>query len=135
MLHSRGLPTAIATVLDVPNDQGRQVQVVWQKFGGDGVAEDPVLNYYIWRKDNIAGKGTLSTLDKVEGEAVGMAIDLAGEVWTAVGQQPAARLETYSAIVPTLGDGAATEFMVTGHTRAGLVAMSNPLAGTRIFIK
>ena len=123
-------PGAIATVLDVPNDQGRQVQVVWQKFGGDGVAEDPVLNYYIWRKDNIAGKGTLSTLDKVEGEAVGMAIDLAGEVWTAVGQQPAARLETYSAIVPTLGDGAATEFMVTGHTRAGLVAMSNPLAGT-----
>lgn len=122
-------PGAIASVLDVPNDQGRQVQVVWSKFGGDGVAEDPVLTYYIWRKDNIAGKGNLSTLDKVEGEAAGMAIDLAGEVWTAVGQQPAARLENYSAIVPTLGDGTATEYMVTGHTRSGAVAMSNPMAG------
>src|SRR5690606_33234644 len=113
-------PGAIASVKDVPNDQGRQVTVRWTRFGGDGPSDNPIQVYHVWRKldeDQAAGKTASATasvdvmpLDAVPFDAVqarGAVARFADGLWTVVGSQPAARLDQYAAIVPTLFDSTA----------------------------
>jgi hypothetical protein len=136
-------PGSIISVMDVPNDQGKQVAVNWTRFGGDGVSVDPIEVYNVWRLVDMAAKapeGKITTLDKVpvDKPAAKTMIELDGEVWTAVGSQPAAMMDSYSAVVPTLADSTAdgvvwSTFMVTGHTATSTVYVSSePMQGYSI---
>ena len=121
----------ITGVMDVPNDQGRQVNVMWTRFGGDGVTDDPIQVYNVWRLAESAGKQPanpdFATLDSVpvDKSVSDATVAFDGHLWTAVGNQPAALMDMYSAVVPTLGDSTAagvyeSTFMVTGHTALSL---------------
>jgi hypothetical protein len=130
----------IVEVTDIPNDQGKQVNVVWTRFGGDGTSNDPVTMYYVWRKgmSDAAGKTVTvyNDVNDVPDEPLTgpIALSIAGDFWTAVGSQPAAEMPFYGAVVPTLYDATATdttmtEFMVTAHTRAGNNVPSEAMEG------
>jgi hypothetical protein len=122
-------PGVIESVTDVPNDQGYQVNVVWTKFGGDGVSNDPILNYAVWRKmeDGQLAKNAnvytdLSEIPNDENNLNGAIYRTQDDhLWTFVEAVPAAGQMYYSAVVPTVyntveGDTAWTEFKVMGLT-------------------
>ncbi len=120
----------ITGVEDVPNDQGKQVRVTWTRFGGDGISDNPVRRYAIWRKVMANGAAeqddVLETLNVSDSEIAKMVpgdrLAVAGDLWDFVGELPAATLDEYSTVVPTLydstgADGAVlSEFKVSGHT-------------------
>lgn len=98
----------IVAIEDIPNDQGKQVWIIWDKFVDDGVAVDPVVQYVVKRND--------------------------GAVWTGVGQHPADGSNRYALVVPTLFDSTAagdgmTEFKVVALTASGNVHESVPASG------
>lgn len=138
----------IVEVMDVPNDQGKQVRVNWTRFGGDGESDNPVQSYALWRRvddmttaaEDVAVYDTYKlTVAQVENMSVGSRLQLAGEVWDFVGSVPAASMDEYSAIVPTLYDSTASGgavysvFKVSGHTQIPAVyAVSQPDSGYSI---
>jgi hypothetical protein len=131
----------ILNVSDVPNDQGKQVHVVWSRFGGDGVSDNPVKNYMVLRKD-VMGLGKVNVkyndFDEIPGDANGMipgdqVLD-EGAVWTYVFLYPAAQLFEYAIIAPTLfdatpADTVVTAFKVIGITANGVTAETDEMAG------
>ena len=135
----------IMGIEDVPNDQGRQVGVAWNRFGGDGPSDTPIQDYYVWRavESGASGKAAYESFNDVpvvseDGEADlgSMSVMLDGHLWTAVGHQPAAALEMYSAVVPTLGDATETDtvfstFVVSGHVAGmpDMTVISAPMTG------
>ena len=140
----------IESITDVPNDQGKQVRIVWTRFGGDGVGNNPIQYYALWRRVDDMGNGGGSAednqtilyeslsevpagLDRTEG-AVRVLFEDA--LWDFVGQVPAAGLEKYSTIAPTLFDSTKVDgmhwsvFMVSGHTSIpAIYAVSAPDSG------
>lgn len=99
----------IVAIEDIPNDQGKQVRIIWDKFVDDGVAVDPVARYIVKRQD---------------GE----------DDWTGVGQYPAHGAERYALVVPTLFDSTAegnalTTFKVVAVSKSGQVHESLPGQG------
>ena len=137
---------AIDEIADVPNDQGRQVRIIWCRFGGDGVGNMPILDYNIWRRvddlpDNGIGKEivALESLVNIPSDPAdlnGTRVLMDGELWDFAGTVPAAGLDEYSAIVPTLFDSTESDgihwsvFAVSGHTRVPAVyAVSEPDSG------
>ncbi len=135
----------VTSVMDVPNDQGKQVRVTWTRFGGDGISNNPVRNYAVWRKVEggaASRKGTLNTLN-VNSEDIakletGSRLDLEGDLWDFAGSVPASAMAEYSAIVPTLFDSTAaglklSTFKVSGHTNVtAIYAVTLPLSGYSI---
>ena len=121
----------IVGIEDVPNDQGRQVGVAWNRFGGDGASDTPLQDYYVWRRvDASLGKvSSADVLPSIEdvptGEAAAasvgkLSVVMDGHLWTAVGHQPAASQDVYAAVVPTAADSTAdgiywSVFKVSGH--------------------
>ncbi len=109
-------PFAIASITDVPNDQGRQVSLTWTKHPYD--IPDPetlITEYSAWRKidpDLAAGK-ELPDPD-VRGTPEGR--------WHFIQKVPANQSEEYSVVVPTLADSTITAgiyystFFVQAHT-------------------
>jgi len=99
----------IVAIEDVPNDQGKQVRIIWDKFVDDGVAVDPVAKYIVKRDDGDAA-------------------------WTGVGEHTADGSNRYALVIPTLfdstdaGDGL-TGFSVVAVTRSGAVHVSKPAQG------
>ncbi len=119
----------ITSINDVPNDQGKQVRVTWTRFGGDGISDNPVRYYSLWRKvDDMSTKAedALPSLninaEEVATLAVGTKLVIEeGELWDFVGSVPAATMKEYSTVVPTLydaanGDTVMSTFVVSGHT-------------------
>jgi hypothetical protein len=99
----------IVAIDDVPNDQGKQVRIIWDKFVDDGIAVDPVVTYLVKRDDG-------------------------DETWTGVGQHPADGSMRYALVVPTVYDStdmgmAMTKFKVVALTRSGRVHESMPGEG------
>ncbi|HLE56774.1 MAG TPA: T9SS type A sorting domain-containing protein, partial [Rhodothermia bacterium] len=137
-------PGTIAAVKDVPNDQGKQVEVIWTRFGGDGPSDHPIQNYYVWRlsESTVSTKTvpTYKSLEAVPADKVDAGATLAYNdgIWTAVASQPAAQMEVYSAIAPTLYDSTSTilvetTFMVSGHTSdSQIYVRSEPAVGYSI---
>jgi hypothetical protein len=139
----------ILAITDVPNDQGKQVRVVWTRFGGDGVSDNPVRNYAVWRQVDAAINGTavktaaagkaLTTLnvssEEVAALGIGSRLDLNGELWDFAGSVPASMLDEYGAIVPTLFDSTSaglrtSTFRVSGHTNVtAIYAVTEPANG------
>jgi hypothetical protein len=101
----------IVAIDDVPNDQGKQVKVIWNKFADDGVSADPVEMYKIKRNDGD------------------------DDVWTDVGMTVADASPRYAYVVPTLHDSISAEangmtyFKVFAITAAGNVMMTEEAAG------
>ncbi len=135
----------ITGVDDIPNDQGRQVGVGWTRFGGDGPSDTPLQDYYVWRavESGASGKANYESFEDVPVVTDGIELDLSsltvvldGHLWTAVGHQPAAAMDFYSAVVPTLGDATETDtvwstFRVSGHVAGApdLTVVSQPMNG------
>jgi predicted CXXCH cytochrome family protein len=125
---------SITSIKDVPNDQGKQVQVVWDKFPAESYP-DPVVNYLILRQDSasMAGAKTVSAasfremLSKVSD---GSSVSLNGSVWTKVGEYKAIKQSKYSLVIPTLFDSTIiagqklTSFEVVGYTATNAVYAS-----------
>jgi len=99
----------IVAIDDVPNDQGKQVRIIWDKFVDDGIAVDPVATYLVKRNDG-------------------------DETWTGVGQHPADGSMRYALVVPTVYDStdmgmAMSKFKVVALTRSGRTHQSMPGEG------
>lgn len=137
----------IQEIADVPNDQGRNVRIVWGRFGGDGVGNLPIQFYSLWRRvdenSNEAMAKTASAYESVDEIAenltkmdVGARVAMTDGLWDFAGTVPAGGLETYSTIAPTLYDSTASNgmrwsvFKVSGHTDVPAVyAESAPDSG------
>ena len=105
----------ILSALDVPNDQGRKIRLVWQRHSNDAENAIPqITRYSLWRKfdpdlPSVRMKATSDFGTYPDGE------------WTFIGEVPASGTETYAAIVPTLADSTITSglyrssFFVRAH--------------------
>jgi hypothetical protein len=136
---------AIQDIHDVPNDQGKQVRIIWCGFGGDGIGPMPIVRYNIWRRvddlPNGMGKEvvaleSLAQIPSDPAELSGTRALIDGELWDFVGAVPAAGLDEYSTIVPTLFDSTEFDgvqwstFVVSGHTSVPAVfALAAPDSG------
>ncbi|MBD3290635.1 hypothetical protein GF337_17650, partial [candidate division KSB1 bacterium] len=109
-LMNNALEGEIVAIQDIPNDQGKQVWIIWDKFVDDGVSADPVETYIVKRND-------------AEG------------VWVGVGEHTADASMRYALVVPTLFDSTIvdgmheTTFKVVAVTRGGMVHESMPAQG------
>jgi predicted CXXCH cytochrome family protein len=133
---------SIALITDVPNDQGKQVQIVWNKFPAESYP-DAVVNYLVLRQDSAGmalGKASVAATsykDMLQKVAGGNTVLLSGSVWTKVGEFKALKQTQYSLIIPTLYDSTATGlktamFEVVGYTSTNAVYTSSPLSGYSI---
>ncbi|MBN2413949.1 T9SS type A sorting domain-containing protein [candidate division KSB1 bacterium] len=105
----------ILGVADIPNDQGKQVRVSWDRFGGDGVSDNPVRTYAVLRRIDapmaVIKKNNKNLIESFEAMASltdnvtpGTQVALEDGGWDVVGIVPAAAAEQYNAVVPTLYD-------------------------------
>lgn len=101
----------VVSVVDIPEDQGEQVQVSWQTFFNDGKLYDsagqgfPVTKFSVWRLNAETGAACV------------------GEV-PFVGEAP------YSLVALTVANTIPTEFLVAAHcTNPTLTEKSEPLTG------
>ncbi len=101
------LPPRITSITDVPNDQGKQVQIVWSKSDYDD-NYSPDKFYSVWRKDETdGGNFFMNPLEVIantnKGEnALYWLKD--GSTWTYIDTIPALLYDEYSLIAPTLYD-------------------------------
>ncbi len=100
----------IVAINDVPNDQGKQVKIIWDKFVDDGIALDPIDVYIVKRFDDY------------------------DSTWTGVGEHVADGSMRYALVVPTLFDSTAdgsglTELKVVAVAQSGAVHESLPATG------
>ncbi|MCG8608191.1 hypothetical protein MJD09_24800, partial [bacterium] len=129
----------ILSVTDVPNDQGKQVRVAWTRFGGDGVSDNPVQTYGIWRRVDDAPNGAAKrapahdswnfSVDQIKELNPGALVQIDEELWDFAGSVPAAGLDQYSAIAPTLFDSTTagkvySVFVVSGHTQVPVLTVT-----------
>lgn len=131
-------PGVIAGVWDVPNDQGKKVNVAWTRFGGDGIAVNPINQYGVWRLDPIPPVPPKTLKSKEEANFITLNIgdQIMDENWmlTYVAYVPAASMFMYNVNVPTLyntveTDTAWTGFVVSGITGNGNAIWSEPAFG------
>ncbi len=96
---ARAPQPAITSISDIGNDQGRKVQIRFDRSGVDDEdAESPVTRYVAFRRDDPPPAGALSP----PAPAVERATLAAG--WTEVGSVLAFAEESYGMVVPTVGD-------------------------------
>lgn len=100
----------IVSIQDVPNDQGKNVTIIWNKFIDDGVSADPIASY---------------TVKRFDGDTT---------VWTGVGSHTADGSARYALVVPTLYDSTAdgnalTQFKVVALSNSGNVFVSDAEVG------
>jgi predicted CXXCH cytochrome family protein len=131
----------ITSVKDVPNDQGKQVQVVWNKFPAESYP-DPVTNYMVLRQDvagsvpkTAASVTATSYTDMLTKVGSGSTVMLNGIVWTKVGEYKAINMSQYSMVVPTLFDSTVvgglklSTFEIVGYTSGKSVYTSGTATG------
>jgi parallel beta-helix repeat protein len=136
-----GFPDIIS-VQDVPNDQGKQVQVVWQKSLYDETGTGQIEFYSLWREDDLFEKGKIVMVKNItdvfekikvsEGNEPDTALaeakdeeiywDNKGTILTYLASIPAMGFNQYSYIAPTLFDSCAasvnyTTFELFAHTQ------------------
>jgi hypothetical protein len=110
----------IVDIVDVPNDQGRQVRISWSRSGNDcDGSTAPVIEYAVYRKidTGLSAPTTASSpiLPTAKQEAsvarVAPAMVYPPGDWHFVLTVPARAEETYTVTVPTLADSTITEGM------------------------
>lgn len=122
----------IATIGDVPGDQGLQVSLAWRRSGYDHVGSAmPIIDYSIYRKI----EGTKAQDAAVSGAQDAEKAYPPGD-WHFVMTVPADAEDNYAVVVPTLGDStiAAGQYLTTFFVRArtatpGVYYDAAPVAG------
>ena len=132
----------IASIRDIPNDQGRRVQVVWNKFPAEAFSFDPVVNYGVWRQDTQIGTKVTpkkNYTEMIQTGVLGEKYSVSGMVWTYVAQVPATKLGMYAYVAETLLDSVnatangSTMFYIAGYSVNNKVVYSSlPFAGYSI---
>jgi hypothetical protein len=128
---------SIAFITDVPNDQGKQVNVVWNRACGDTAgSQQPITSYSIWRRADELGKTSTQQVSSATNVrdvqsfaammrevaniapgtqfsiAANIPSNYAGEIWTFVGSTSALQFEQYAFVAPTLYDSTAVTGIV-----------------------
>jgi len=121
-------PPIITSIDDVPNDQGRKVQIIWDKCAYDD-AYDMNKYYSIWRFDedfgeqNLVGNSNKTFAEKSHSHTFSEPLlvieqfridplqtyfwENGREIWTFVDEVPALQIDQYSYISSTLLDSSA----------------------------
>ncbi len=104
----------VSQLVDVPADQGHQLQLEWQASSMDLAELHPTWFYSVWRLDSLFDVSRsaesiwledVSQLDPAQiGDTPIRVTTPAGHVWTFVSQVPATQAAEYGLIVPTLYD-------------------------------
>jgi hypothetical protein len=116
----------LATVTDVPGDQGGKVKVAWIASGRDELNQQVISHYSIWRTtDPPPALNALVSLSQVGADFSGSAIRVertptADYFWELVATQSAVYLPSYAYSAPTSYDSTATssathQFQVVAH--------------------
>ena len=123
----------MVTIADVPEDQGGEVAVLWDRSGLDHSLYQTITHYSIWRKYPWEPKSSLIVEEWPEGSpekfAPGvyrriMKVDPSGqekaEYWEYMGSAEAHLFETYISVQPTFNDSSASgipycSFFVSAH--------------------
>ena len=119
------LPPVITQVIDVPNDQGKQVHVNWDKSDYDK-NYDPDKFYSVWRQDDdgqdygTSFSNPLDVIQNATNEADNFNWTYKGMIWSYIDTIPALGFDNYSLVAPTLfdsiaGDPGLSTFMVVFH--------------------
>jgi hypothetical protein len=96
----------VGSVVDVANDQGRQVSISWTRSGNDFVGSSiPITEYAIYRRiDDVALRAPLrSSRIDVEPEPSQVAFYPPGN-WHFIATVPASTEDEYALVAPTLAD-------------------------------
>ena len=119
---------SIVQIKDVPGDNGKAVQVVWNGFPAEVSSYNRITSYGIWRQDPVlpvsgsSVKSFNSFKAMIQSGVVGNQYVMGSSVWTFVASVPAANLSQYSYIAPTLFDSTKTlgmkysVFYISGQT-------------------
>ncbi|MFC2076197.1 FlgD immunoglobulin-like domain containing protein [candidate division KSB1 bacterium] len=143
----------IISVSDVPDDQGKQVRVVWRAHPREGTVTDPVTFYHVWRQDPVsamarpsADGGAIVSVDQLS-DLASLADKMAPgsqavvntdttKVWVYLASAPASELDRYGAVVPTIADSTVAAgqhfsvFAITATTAVpGMFYTSDPDSG------
>ncbi|MFC1573445.1 FG-GAP-like repeat-containing protein, partial [Candidatus Eisenbacteria bacterium] len=112
-----GEPPLIASIVDVPNDQGRQVRISWLRSGHDALGSPtPIEEYAIFRRINEIPRGPAGTPPEINdghgpSGAQGEDDRYPPGDWDFIATVPADTEDYYSMVVPTLGDSTIAEGM------------------------
>ena len=124
----------ISSISDVPQDQGRQVSIIWDRSYLDDPWYQTITEYSVWRKYPPGAKGRPEgqewdghlPVDRSQPiyrfiEASGPLGEKATKAWEYIGSVSANYFQTYAYVAPTLEDSSASgipyfSFIVTAHT-------------------
>jgi len=132
----------IATVADIPDDQGGRVTLRWSASLLDNGFSDPVTEYWIWRQAPTgtgvaagAGSSSLTEASEPQRGEIRTSVE-SGQIyyWEYIGNQIADALPGYSYTAPTTADSVAgfnpyTLYMVETRGPAGAHWPSDPDSG------
>ncbi len=120
----------LQNVVDVANDQGRQVRLTWTRSMHDAPGEPVITGYAVYREQGAySDAGVDATREEAPQRAEGMRL----EGWDYVLTVPARGDDIYHVIAPTLQDEEPTCFFVSAMTSDPLVYFdSNIECGTSI---
>ncbi|HEY6196477.1 MAG TPA: hypothetical protein VI504_15705 [Candidatus Eisenbacteria bacterium] len=108
----------ILAARDVPNDQGGEIRLTWQRSALDsvGMGRDQVTSYGVWRRlpPGATAPRTVASPARALADSLGLAYDFVAAV-------PAVQSPRYNVVVPTLADSSAAglprfTYLVTAHT-------------------
>ncbi|MBI3192858.1 MAG: choice-of-anchor D domain-containing protein [Ignavibacteriae bacterium] len=127
----------ITSIIDVPNDQGRQVRIIWYPSIYDSQSESlRVHEYSIWRKVNDPLLKSFSAIHEGIINVIGNKryTKIQGELWDFITALPAVRFEQYAFVAPTLYNTNEyrehwSTFRVAAHTTTGEFFFSSADSG------
>ncbi|MFC1555860.1 T9SS type A sorting domain-containing protein [candidate division KSB1 bacterium] len=140
MMINGSLEGTILSVKDVPNDQGKQVELQWSRFVNEASTTDQIVKYGVWRKAETAmakmSQGSVREVADMNemfeqfGNTDGIFFSVNSDIWTFDKEVPATGEATYGVIANTLYDSTITSgqhlsyFAVSGHTADNAVTWS-----------
>lgn len=127
---------SIVSIKDVPFDNGRKVQIVWNQFPSENYSYNQVINYGVWRKDPMlpglnSTKKVSNFTEMMNATSQGGQAAMGGSVWSYVGGVPTSGLPQYSYVAPTLFDSTKvsgqrwTVFYIAGYSKDNQVLYSS----------
>lgn len=103
-----GREPLITRIMDIPNDQGRQVRVIWARSVYDGIVDSlTTTDYNIWRRiDDFSGSTRVSEYSdgemfRKDGRLLLFSND---QLWDFIVTIPAVQFSQYAYVAPTLFD-------------------------------
>ncbi len=130
---------SIYSIKDIPGDQGRKVQIIWNKFPAENFSYNAVVSYGIWRKDPNLKLGKMNRFDNytemIKSLVPGQSALLGSDVWTYVASVPkGSKLDSlYSFVAPTLFDSTVTSgqkwsaYYIAGYASDNLTIYASPI--------